>query len=197
MKMAIALLVPAIFASNPGCGGGGSTSSSSSSSPSPSSSPGSASLYPDYNTSPIAPDMTGMSSTAVAIASRIRLGLNIGNTLEAIGGETNWGNPMITNALIQFVKQSGFDAIRLPASWDQHANQDTAAIDPRWLNRVKEVVEYCVHNDMYVIINIHWDGGWLENNVTPEKQAANCAKQKAYWQQIATHLRDFDVCRRK
>jgi aryl-phospho-beta-D-glucosidase BglC (GH1 family) len=45
---------------------------------------------------------------------------------------------------------------------------------------------------MYVLLNIHWDGGWLENNCTPDKQEANNAKQKAFWEQIATHLRDFD-----
>jgi endoglucanase len=94
--------------------------------------------------------------------------------------------------LIQLVKASGFDAIRVPASWDQYANQDTAKIDVNWLNRVKEVVQYCVDNNMPVIVNIHWDGGWLENHVTPDKQEDNNAKQKAYWQQIATHLRDFD-----
>jgi hypothetical protein len=45
---------------------------------------------------------------------------------------------------------------------------------------------------MYVLLNIHWDGGWLENNCTPAKQVENNAKQKAFWEQIATHLRDFD-----
>ncbi len=45
---------------------------------------------------------------------------------------------------------------------------------------------------MYAILNIHWDQGWLENNVTPEKQVANNAKQKALWEQIATELREFD-----
>lgn len=39
-----------------------------------------------------------------------------------------------------------------------------------WLNRVKEVVQYCVDNDMYVVVNIHWDGGWLENNITEAKK---------------------------
>jgi len=148
--------------------------------------------YPDYNTSPIAPDSTGVSSTAMQLAAKIKLGFNIGNTLEAIGGETNWGNPKITKSFVQFVKQSGFNAIRLPTSWDQHANQQTARIDPAWLNRVKEVVQYCVENDMYVIVNIHWDGGWLENHVSPESRNPVNAKQKAYWQQIASHLRDFD-----
>jgi aryl-phospho-beta-D-glucosidase BglC (GH1 family) len=71
-------------------------------------------------------------------------------------------------------------------------NNSTAKIKASWLNRVKEVVQYCVDNDMYVLLNIHWDGGWLENNCTPDKQEENNAKQKAFWQQIATHLRDFD-----
>jgi aryl-phospho-beta-D-glucosidase BglC (GH1 family) len=149
-------------------------------------------LYPGYNTSPIDPDTTGMSSTAMEIAKKIKVGLNIGNTLEAIGGETNWGNPMITNDLIKLVKQSGFNAIRLPCSWNQYADQTTAQISTIWLKRVKEVVQYCVNNDMYVILNIHWDGGWLENNCTQDKQEENNAKQKAFWEQIATQLRGFD-----
>jgi endoglucanase len=45
---------------------------------------------------------------------------------------------------------------------------------------------------MYVLLNIHWDGGWLENNVTPDKKDEVNARQKAFWQQIATHFRDFD-----
>jgi aryl-phospho-beta-D-glucosidase BglC (GH1 family) len=118
--------------------------------------------------------------------------LNIGNTLEAIGGETAWGNPQITNDLIKLIKQSGFDAIRLPCSWNQYADKTTAKINPGWLDRVKEVVQYCVNNDIYVILNIHWDGGWLESYCTPDKQEENSAKQKAFWEQIATHLRDFD-----
>jgi aryl-phospho-beta-D-glucosidase BglC (GH1 family) len=45
---------------------------------------------------------------------------------------------------------------------------------------------------MYVVMNIHWDGGWLENNCTPDRAQENNAKQKAFWEQIATHFRDFD-----
>lgn len=136
--------------------------------------------------------MAGMPSSATEIASRIKLGWNLGNTLEATGGETAWGNPKTTLQMIQLVKQSGFDAIRLPVSWNQYANQSNAAIDPAWLNRVQEVVQYSVDSGLYVIVNIHWDGGWLENNVTPAKQAENNDKQKAFWQQIATHFRHFD-----
>jgi len=151
-----------------------------------------AGIFPSYNLNPVAADDTGMKSTAVQIASRIRLGWNIGNTLEAIGGETGWFNPPVSEELIRLVKTSGFDAVRIPVSWNQHANQNTAKIDPAWLDRVKQVVKYCVDNNLYVIVNIHWDGGWLQNNVTADKQAANNAKQRALWEQIATHLRDFD-----
>jgi aryl-phospho-beta-D-glucosidase BglC (GH1 family) len=153
-------------------------------------------LYPNYNTSPVAADATGMTSTAMQISKKITLGINIGNTLEAFGcvpaTETCWGNPKVTEAYVKAVKNAGFSLIRLPVSWDQYANQSTGKIDEVWLNRIKEVVRYCVDNDVYVMVNIHWDGGWLENNILKGKQAAIQAKQKAFWEQIATTLRDFD-----
>jgi aryl-phospho-beta-D-glucosidase BglC (GH1 family) len=150
-------------------------------------------IYPSYNTSPQAPDATGMNSTAVQLAAKFKLGWNIGNTLEATGGETSWGNPLITESYVKSVKQLGFTAIRLPCSWNIHVdNKATAHIDQNWINRVKEVVGYCVNNDLYVLLNIHWDGGWLENNITKAKQDSVKAKQKALWEQIATAMRDFD-----
>ncbi len=151
-------------------------------------------IYPSYNISPEQPDKTGMSSNAVELAAKMKLGWNLGNTMEAPGGETGWGNPVITEDYIKFVKQSGFNAIRIPCAWNWHHvdNQATAHIDQNWLNRVKEVVGYCVNNDMYVLLNIHWDGGWLENNCTPAKKDSVNAKQKAFWEQIATSMRDFD-----
>ncbi|WP_343695939.1 cellulase family glycosylhydrolase [Flavobacterium sp.] len=151
------------------------------------------SLYPSYNTNPIAADASGMSSTAAQLAAKIKLGWNIGNTLEATGGETAWGNPKVTKDLIDAVKANGFNAIRIPCSWNQYLeNAATAKIKAEWLDRVKEVIQYCVDNDMYVVVNIHWDGGWLENNITEAKKVENNAKQKAFWEQIATHLRGFD-----
>ena len=152
----------------------------------------SASLYPSYNANPIAADASGMSSTAVELAAKMKLGWNIGNTMEATGGETAWGNPKVTKALIDLVKANGFNAIRIPCSWNQYANASTAKLQTVWIDRVKEVVQYCVDNDMYVIINIHWDGGWLEKNCTEAQKVENNAKQKAFWEQIATNLRGFD-----
>ncbi|HEV8285901.1 MAG TPA: cellulase family glycosylhydrolase [Chitinophagaceae bacterium] len=152
-----------------------------------------ATIYPSYNTSSKAPDATGMSSTAVQLAAKFKLGWNIGNTLEATGGETSWGNPQITESYVKAVKQLGFTAIRLPCSWDIHVdNKSTAHIDQNWMDRVKAVVGYCVNNDLYVMLNIHWDGGWLENNITKAKKDSVNAKQKALWEQIGTAMRDFD-----
>lgn len=138
-------------------------------------------------------DKTGMVSDAKVLAKKMHLGWNMGNTLEAMGGETGWGNPKASKALIDLVKASGFNAIRIPCAWDQYLeNQTTYKIKDFWLARVKEVVDYCMDNDMYAILNIHWDGGWLENNPTPEKQAEVNKKQKAIWEQIALYFRNYD-----
>ncbi|WNH11509.1 cellulase family glycosylhydrolase [Thalassobellus suaedae] len=150
-------------------------------------------IYPDYNTNPIPADAAGMSSTAVEIAANITLGWNIGNSLEATGSETAWGNPLVTKQLIDAVKANGFNAVRIPCSWNQYLTDDVnAKIKTEWLDRVKDVVQYCVDNDMYALLNIHWDGGWLENNIGETNKVNVNAKQKAFWEQIATHFRDFD-----
>ncbi|WP_183580695.1 cellulase family glycosylhydrolase [Mucilaginibacter sp. X5P1] len=150
--------------------------------------------YPSYNTSPLPPDQTGMTGTAPQIAANMTLGINIGNTMEAPNNENGWGNPNITQALIDGYKRMGFNAIRIPCNWDwSHIiNTSTEQIDPAWLTRVQQVVQYCVNDGMYVILNIHWDNGWLENNCTTTAQPAVNAKQKALWEQIATQMRGFD-----
>ncbi len=153
-----------------------------------------ATSYPSYNISPLAPDQTGMTSTATQIAANMTLGINIGNTLEAQYNENGWGQPNITQALIDSYKQRGFNAIRIPCNWNWSHVPDstTAKIDPAWLARVQQVVQYCINDGMYAILNIHWDGGWLELNCTTAAQAAVNAKQKALWEQIATQMRGFD-----
>lgn len=135
----------------------------------------------------------GMESDAMTLAAKMYAGWNLGNTLEAIGGETAWGNPKVTAELIKSVKELGFNAVRIPCSWDQYIEDGgTYKVKDEWLNRVYEVVGYCVSNDMYAIVNIHWDGGWLENNCTADKQEANNKKQKALWTQIANKLNVYD-----
>lgn len=141
----------------------------------------------------IDPDNTGMSSDALTLASKITVGWNLVNTMEAIGGETAWGNPKATNELIAAVKEAGFNAVRIPCSWDQYLEDQTDyRIKKSWLERVKQVVDYCVDNDMYAILNIHWDGGWMETNCTPDKQTEVDKKLEVIWKQIAIYFRDYD-----
>ena len=104
----VTLTLLATLLSNLGCGG------SSPSQSSPTAPTGGSSRFPSYNTSPLTPDATAMSSSATELARRIRVGLNIGNTLEATGGETAWGNPRVTAEFVHLAKRSGFQAIRFP-----------------------------------------------------------------------------------
>ncbi len=150
------------------------------------------SLYPDYS-SPTIPDSTGMSENARLLVHQIFAGWNLGNALEVPGNETGWGNPKTTQTLIDSIKATGINAIRIPCAWDSYIeNAATCKLKDSWLQRVKQVVDYCYKNNMFVIINIHWDGGWLENNPTYAKQEAVNAKQKALWEQIAVYFRNYD-----
>ncbi|MBV4358734.1 cellulase family glycosylhydrolase [Pinibacter aurantiacus] len=147
-------------------------------------------VFPNYNTSPKAPDATGMSSTAAQLITKIKLGVNLGNTLELVNI-----NPGPTENYFKLLKQTGFNAVRIPAGWYLHGGDNaTAQIPQEWMDSVKKVVQMCVDNDMYVLLNIHWDGGWLEGagNAADSKKDMVIARQTAYWQQIATAMRDFD-----
>ncbi|WP_167667797.1 cellulase family glycosylhydrolase [Mucilaginibacter gossypiicola] len=153
-----------------------------------------AKIYPSYNISPKPADASGMSSTVTQLAANIKMGYNIYNTMEAPGSETGWGNPAISQQLIDLVKNSGMNAVRIPVQYDMShiIDRSKAKIDPAWLNRLKEVVQYCINDNVYAMVDIHWDGGWLDCTATGAKQDSINAKQKAYWEQIATTLRDFD-----
>jgi endoglucanase len=118
-------------------------------------------------------------------------GWNLGNTLEPPSGEGTWG-PAASQNLINAVADAGFNTIRLPVAWDSHANQSTYQIDPAWMARVKQVVDWCYAKNLYVIVNIHWDGGWLENNITDTVNPTINAKMQSYWTQIATAFAGYD-----
>jgi endoglucanase len=118
-------------------------------------------------------------------------GWNLGNTLEPPSGEGTWG-PAATQNIINAVDDAGFNVIRLPVAWDSHANQSTYQIDPAWMARVKQVVDWCYARNLHVIINCHWDGGWLENNITDTVNPTINAKMQSYWTQIATAFAGYD-----
>jgi endoglucanase len=130
--------------------------------------------------------------TAQQVASQMNLGWNLGNTLEAICSETAWGNPATNQALINSVKAAGFNAIRIPVSWNCHITDGSTNIPADWMTRVKQVVDMAIGQNMYVIINIHWDNGWLQDHVTDAEAPAINARQNALWTQIATTFRTYD-----
>lgn len=135
----------------------------------------------------------GMVSDAKTLAKAMTAGINIGNTLEATGGESSWGNPEVNKEYIAGLKALGFNAVRIPCSWDQYViDAENNTIDPQWLSRVATVVNYCVENDMYAIVNTHWDGGWFEDHMSEGYKTSIDEKLAAFWQQIATALNPFD-----
>lgn len=135
--------------------------------------------------------------TAKSIAGEMGIAWNIGNTMEAIGGPTTWGNPVPTKLLIDSVKAAGFKTIRIPCAWDGNADQTSLEIKPEWMAQVKQVVDYCIKDSLFVVLNIHWDGGWLESSINDAvtdlalRQQIQ-KKQGAYWRQIASEFRDYD-----
>ena len=121
----------------------------------------------------------------------IVMGWNLGNSLEAEGTETSWGNPATTADMIKAIKGEGFNAVRIPVRWGQHCDMSTMTIDEKWLSRVKEIVDWCLAEDMYVIINTHHDL-WLEYYPTNAKKTELNEKLGKLWTNIATAFADYD-----
>ena len=128
--------------------------------------------------------------TAKVIAADMGFGWNVGNTMETPGGKPYWSNHVPTQKMIDAVKAAGFKSVRIPCAWDSHASNNVIAT--AWLNDVKALVDYCVKDGLYVVLNSHWDKGWLEENISTSAQANVNVKQKAYWTQIATFFKDYD-----
>ncbi|MEO7719818.1 MAG: cellulase family glycosylhydrolase [Capsulimonas sp.] len=118
-------------------------------------------------------------------------GWNLGNTMEATCGVGCW-SPQPTQALINSVGNAGFNTVRIPCAWDTHANQSTYQIDATYMAQVKQVVDWCYARGLTVIINDHWDGGWLENHLTGTVNSTLNAKMNSYWGQIATTFAGYD-----
>ncbi|WP_026969964.1 cellulase family glycosylhydrolase [Algoriphagus terrigena] len=144
--------------------------------------------FPAYHIPADATDMRDISS--LALAKEMGVGWNLGNSLEAMGGETAWGNPKVTKAFIDQVKAAGFNAVRIPVAWSKFSNASDFTIDQAWMNRVQEVVDYAIDNGMYVLLNNHWDEGWMQP--TFAKQDYVNDRLEKMWIQIALHFRDYD-----
>jgi len=130
--------------------------------------------------------------TANEIAGKMKVGWNLGNTFEATCGETAWGGAFTTQQLIDSVKAAGFTSVRIPVAWFCHSDTVNSVIDKDWIDRVKQVVDYCMNDSLYVVLNMHWDKGWLENRINKVNQQQVNERLKKYWTQIATQFKNYD-----
>ena len=128
--------------------------------------------------------------TSVELTRQMGIGWNLGNSLDAIGGETAWGNPVVTQQLINSVKAAGFKTIRIPVAWSKFSNEANFTIQTAWMDRVEQVVNYALNADMYVMMNIHWDGGWMQPTYAQQAYVNN--RLKIMWTQIATRFANYD-----
>ena len=149
-----------------------------------------------------APEVT-TGGASVEFSQNLMPGWNLGNQLEANSGgtpsETAWGNPTITEKLIKEVKAQGFKSVRIPVSYlSKIGDGPDYTIDSAWLDRVQEVVDMCIDNGLYAIINVHGDGyysikgGWLLCGEPASEQKTIKAKYKKVWEQIAKRFKNYD-----
>lgn len=127
--------------------------------------------------------------TATNYLQKLSPGINLGNTLEAIPTATSWGNPKPTIEYFKAVRSAGFKSVRIPIAWSQYSDKENK-IDAKWMAHITEVVRMANRAGLYAMINVHWDGGWIQ--ATYAKRNAVNAKLTKFWTQIATNFRSSD-----
>ncbi|MGN0693184.1 MAG: cellulase family glycosylhydrolase, partial [Oscillospiraceae bacterium] len=143
--------------------------------------------------------------TAMELVEDMQIGFNLGNTLDAsnawssisnegLNSETCWGNPKTTKAMIDAIKAEGFNTIRIPVTWHNHLDSNYN-VKADWMKRVKEVVDYAVDNDMYIIINMHHDNLIYDLSKAIKSTNGYNEVEKNYlkvWSQIADTFKNYD-----
>ncbi|MBM7539845.1 cellulase family glycosylhydrolase [Amphibacillus cookii] len=130
-----------------------------------------------------------------AYAQDMQPGWNLGNSFDAVGqDETAWGNPPVTQALIDQIAAQGYNSIRIPVTFDQrmgHAPDYT--INQDFLDRVTQAVDWSLDTGMKVMINVHHDSWiWLESGMANNQQQT-VARFQAIWEQLADHFKDYPI----
>ena len=135
-----------------------------------------------------------ISLTPEEMLQEMGMGWNLGNTMDAGGSEGAWGAPITTKAMIKAVHDYGYNTIRVPVTWTPYISEEDYSVNPIWVNRVQDIVDYAIDLDMYVMINAHHDGaengGWLQLNNAD--WAGTLAKFGGMWTSIATYFKDYD-----
>lgn len=151
---------------------------------------------------------------SAAYMSRMGLGWNYGNSLDqAIDTskmsdeekakvnvkycETSANNLVLTQKNVDTLKQYGFRNVRIPVAWsnlmDISEDKMTYTINEGYLQRVEQVINYCLNDGMYAIVNIHYDGDWWgqfgDADESVRKQA--WARFRQIWTQVSNRYRDY------
>lgn len=137
--------------------------------------------------------------TAKQILLDMGVGYNIANSLDSTSetgvmspemAETCAGNPTITKKFVQRVSLAGFGAIRLPINFSSHIlNKKTYEIDSKWLDRIKEIVDYIINARMYCIITLHNENSWLS---TYKQSKSTMTEFTAIWKQICAKFKNYN-----
>ena len=139
----------------------------------------------------------GLSASEQYVAA-MGAGWNLGNSFDGVDtdlnaedkGEMAWGNPAVTKELIHSVKEKGYQSIRIPLTlYHRFTEEDgTYTIDPKWLARYKEVVDWAVEEGLYVMVNIHHDSWiWLKD-WDGNTSSSEYIKFTQLWEQLAKNL---------
>lgn len=143
------------------------------------------------------------------LMSAMGLGWNLGNQMEqsnCMGTwktikecETSAGNPVATQKTFDGLKSYGVNTVRVPVAWSNFVSEDgNYTINEDLFDRVEQIINYALNDEMYVIINIHWDGGWwgmfgaeeIDAEETPIRDQA-WKKYEAFWTQIANRYKEY------
>ena len=153
--------------------------------------------------------------TSQQLVEDMTFGWNLGNTLDVCQAdrdgdgkinehveagekvdETLWGNPKVTKELFTSLKKNGVNAVRIPVTWRDHMDSN-GNIDREWMDRVQQVVDYAYSQGMYVIINVHHDGGgdpkfgaWIIEESQNDYNTF-LKKYKNVWKQIAERFKNY------
>lgn len=144
---------------------------------------------------------------AIELSKLMGNGINLGNTMEAYGRlalgtdadvsqyEQYWGQPITTQEMISGMKKCGFDTLRIPVAWTNMMKFEDGdyTINEALLDRVEEIINYARNEDMYVIVNDHWDGSWwgMFGSATPETRENAMELYTSMWKQIAERYAEY------
>ena len=143
--------------------------------------------------------------TAFEITENMQIGWNLGNTFDAYASdakgnvletagletETCWGQPQASQEMFDAIQEKGFNTIRIPTTWFQHLDEEDN-IDPEWMARVHEVVDYAYKKGMYVILNVHHEETWVNRPDLGTAYDEMKPRLTKIWEQIATEFADYD-----